>query len=117
MTKAELENGLRNDVLSTITAALGPKYETDILGVGVGEIALPLVDAEGNEKFVLVKVSVPRGTRKAGGYEPYDGYQAKEDFEAENDRKAKEKEARRIKKEDEEKERERKRAIRRKVEK
>ena len=49
--------------------------------VSASELAIPCVDDEGNEKFVLIKVSIPRGTRNGqGGYDPYDGYAVAEDY-------------------------------------
>ena len=80
MTKAQLENALRNTYLNLIKDALTAE-ETDALSVGASEIAVPCLDAEGNEAWVVVKVSVPRGTRNGeGGYDPYDGYAVAEDY-------------------------------------
>lgn len=74
-SKASLENGLRNTFLEKLKAMIEKEYETDALPVSASEITLPVVDDEGNEKFILVKVSIPRGTRNGeGGYIPYDGY-------------------------------------------
>ena len=80
-SKASLENALRNDCLSLLKEFLDKQYGCDVLPVSASEIALPVTDAEGNEKFLLVKVSIPRGTRNGqGGYDPYDGYAAAEDY-------------------------------------
>lgn len=77
MTKAQLETALRNDFLSAIAKMVNEDYDSDALAVSASELAVPVLDAEGNEKFVLIKVSVPRGTRNGeGGYVPYDGYAA-----------------------------------------
>ena len=81
MTKAQLENSLRNEFLSFLNDSIVEKYETDVLPVSASELAIPCLDAEGNEKWVLIKVSIPRGTRNGeGGYDPYDGYAAAEDY-------------------------------------
>jgi hypothetical protein len=81
MTKAQLETKLRNEFLTFISDMVNEHYETDVLTVSASELAIPVLDAEGNEKFVLVKVSIPRGTRNGqGGYDPYDGYAVAEDY-------------------------------------
>lgn len=80
-SKATLENKLRNDCLSVLKETFDKVYGCDVLPVSASEIALPVTDAEGNEKFILVKVSIPRGTRNGmGGYDPYDGYAANEAY-------------------------------------
>ena len=92
MTKAQLENKLRNECLSVLKETFDKVYGCDVLPVSASELALPVTDAEGNEKFLLVKVSVPRGTRNgAGGYDPYDGYAAAEDYAIDCEEKAQKK--------------------------
>ena len=79
MSKASLETEVRNQVLQTIIDAVNPI--SDILPISASELALPIVDSEGNEKFAVVKVSIPRGERDGnGGYIPFDGYAAAEDY-------------------------------------
>ena len=81
MTKAQLETALRNTYLSFISQTISQEMETDVLPVSASELAVPCLDDEGNEKFVLIKVSIPRGTRNgSGGYDPYDGYAVAEDY-------------------------------------
>lgn len=81
MTKAQLETALRNTYLSFISQTISQEMETDVLPVSASELAVPCLDDEGNEKFVLIKVSIPRGTRNGqGGYDPYDGYAVAEDY-------------------------------------
>ena len=58
MTKAELENKLRSDMMKRITHMITEELFTDALVVSASEIAVPLLDAEGNEKFALIKVSI-----------------------------------------------------------
>ena len=91
-SKAELETAIRNDILSKITEMLSEKLDTDVLPVSASELAIPVLDEEGNEKFAVVKVSIPRGTRNGSGYDPYDGYAAAEDYKAEQEEKAAKKE-------------------------
>lgn len=81
MTKAQLENKLRNQFLNFVTEQVQVNFDTDVLPVSASELAIPRLDEEGNEKFVLIKVSIPRGTRNGqGGYDPYDGYAIAEDY-------------------------------------
>lgn len=81
MTKAQLESKLRNDCLNWLKGILDRQYACDVLPVSASELALPVTDEEGNEKWILVKVSIPRGTRNGnGGYDPYDGYAVAEDY-------------------------------------
>ena len=80
-SKATLENQLRAEVMQVIIDALEAHFDVNAVVVGSGEIALPVTDAEGNEKYPKIKVSIPRGTRNGqGGYDPYDGYAAAEDY-------------------------------------
>ena len=110
MNKATLETMLRNEVLEAISQLINEKFETDVLPVGAGDIAVPLCDAENNEKFILIKVSVPRGTRNGkGGYIPYDGYAANEEWKATCQDTKNKKDAAAKKAEAAERERERKR--------
>lgn len=89
MTKAQLENKLRNECLELLHETLDNKYGCDVLPVSASEIALPVTDAEGNEKWILIKVSIPRGTRNGqGGYDPYDGYYLADQYEQEMKDKA-----------------------------
>lgn len=99
-SKAQLESTLRNECLELLHKIFDNHYGCDVLSVSASEIALPVTDAEGNEKFILVKVSIPRGTRNGeGGYDPYDGYAAHEAYIAEKESKAQEKAVRKAMKE------------------
>ena len=117
MSKASLETALRNEILDVIRAALSEHFDLDpvtqIEAVSASEITLPLCDSEGNEKYPLVKVSIPRGTRNGnGGYTPYDGHAAAEEWQAELADRADKAAKRKEKAERAEKEKERKRAAR-----
>ena len=103
MSKASLETALRVEALQVIKEALSAHYDLDIerqiCVVSASELAIPVVDAEGNDKFVLIKVSIPRGTRNAaGGYDEYDGYAAAEDYKAELEQRQAKKDASEAKK-------------------
>lgn len=92
MNKSQLETLLRVEYLNSIQELLSKQYETDVLPVSANELAIPCVDAEGNEKWIVVKVSTPRGARNGeGGYIPYDGYALAEAYKMECEDKAQEK--------------------------
>ena len=110
MSKASLETAIRNDILAFLTEALSAHYDSDVMDVSASELTMPVVDANGEEKFALIKVSIPRGTRVNGGYEPYDGYTAHDEWEGVKADKADKEAARKEKAERAEKERQRKRA-------
>lgn len=116
MSKASLESALRNDVLSHITEYLTDVYGTDVLPVSASELTMPMVDAEGNECYALIKVSIPRGTRNgAGGYTPYNGYAAAEDYKADQEDKAARQKAKDEQKRHEEEAKEARRAARKTI--
>ena len=90
-SKASLENALRSEIMQVIMDALEEHYDANVIIVGSGEISIPVTDAEGNEKYPKIKVSIPRGTRNGeGGYIPYDGYEAAEAYKEEKESKAQE---------------------------
>ena len=63
----------------------------EVLRVGSNEIALPVVDEDGNEKWLVLTFKVPTGSRDG---DVYDGYSMAEDYKMkceEKERKAKEK--------------------------
>ena len=63
----------------------------EVLRVGSNEIALPVVDEEGNEKWLVLTFKVPTGSRDG---DAYDGYAMAEDYKMkceDKERKAKEK--------------------------
>ena len=110
MSKAALETAIRNDILSAMTTFLSEHFDADVMDVSASELVMPVVDAEGNEKFALIKVSIPRGSRNGdGGYDAYDGYAAHEEWELDKADKADKAAKRKEKAERAEKEKERKR--------
>lgn len=98
-TKKQLHEEIRNRYLALISEYLTAQGE-EILRVKSNEIAIPCLDEDGNEEFIVMTFKVPTGSRDDG--EAYDGYgvaqQYAEDTEAKRE-KAKaeaEKKARKI---------------------
>ena len=52
--------------------------EDEVLVVGTNELAVPVVDADGNEKWIVLTVKVPTGSRDG---DAYDGYAMAEDYQ------------------------------------
>ena len=77
-SKTVLDNAVREGYITKVKAFLEGEGE-QVLIVGSNEIALPCVDAEGNEKFIVLTFKIPTGTR---GGDPYNGYEEAEDYAA-----------------------------------
>lgn len=102
-TQKALNDELRAQYLERVHDCLS--LEDEVLVVGANELAIPVVDSEGNEKWVVLTVKVPTGER---GGDPYDGYAMAEDYQlklankaakaAEKERKAAADKAKRAKK-------------------
>jgi hypothetical protein len=94
-SKAELEKKLRNEILEVVITALSDHFDLDpktqIEYVETGVITIPVVDAEGNDKWPTIKVAIPRGTRNGDGtYTPYDGHAAAVAYHEEQESKVQE---------------------------
>ena len=70
-------DALRNQYLELITALL-TGAEEEVLRVKSNEIAIPCVDADGEDNFVVITVKVPTGSRDG---DPYDGYGEAQSYE------------------------------------
>jgi dihydrofolate reductase len=97
-SKKQLHEALRTKYMGAIMDYLKAQDE-EVLVTGSQEIALPCVDEEGNDEFIVITFKVPTGSRDG---DAYDGYSVAEDYrmrEAEKAEKAKiaaEKKARQI---------------------
>ena len=97
-TQKSLNDELRAMYLARVSDCLS--QEDEVLVVGANELAVPVVDADGNEKWIVLTVKVPSGTRDG---DAYDGYAMAEDYQMKVAAKAakaaeKERKARRAKK-------------------
>ena len=70
-SKRQLHEGIRSKFMDKITEYLTNEGE-DILRTKSNEIAIPTLDEEGNEEFMVITFKVPTGSRDDG--EAYDGY-------------------------------------------
>ena len=66
----------RNEYMELIEKALEANGE-EVLKIGTNAFCFPIVDKDGNDLFIRVKVEIPKGSKD----EPFDGYAMKEDFE------------------------------------
>ena len=109
MGKEMTRTAKRDEILEKVRQFLVKEYETDVLFTGSGEIMMPSVDDQQEEYYFTFKASIPRGKRNGnGGYVPYDGYEAAEEWKSVLDERADEARARQEKKERAEKEKIRK---------
>jgi len=80
---------IRDEALKTKYLALIQEFleeqDEEVLRVKSNEIAIPVVDDEGNERFIVMTVKVPTGER---GGEAYDGYSMAEDYQMKQEEKA-----------------------------
>ena len=63
----------------------------EVLRVGSNEIALPVLDEDGNEKWLVLTFKVPTGSRDG---DAYDGYSMAEDYQMKQVEKAEKAKAR-----------------------
>lgn len=82
--KKTLNEKLRNRYLTLVSDFLASKGE-QVLVTGSNEIAVPCVDDEGNDEYLVLTFKVPTGSRDG---DPYDGYAAAKDFEMKTAEKA-----------------------------
>ena len=74
-TQKSLNDELRAMYLARVSECLS--QEDEVLVVGANELAVPVVDTDGNEKWIVLTVKVPTGTREG---DAYDGYSMAEDY-------------------------------------
>ena len=77
LTRKQLDEEIKVRFLEGVSEHLENVGE-EVLRVGSNELALPVVDADGNERWLVVTFKVPTGSRDG---DPYDGYSMKEDYE------------------------------------
>lgn len=89
-SKKQLHEGIRNKFMTAVIGWLTEEEGEEVLRVKSNEIAIPTIDEEGNEEFMVITFKVPTGSRDDG--EAYDGYGVAEQYAqsvAEKEAKAK----------------------------
>ena len=76
-TRKQLHEALRNKFLTHFAELLTNEGE-EVLRTKSNEIAIPTLDEEDNEEFVVITFKVPTGSRDDG--EAYDGYGVAEQY-------------------------------------
>ena len=82
--KKSLHEEIRKRYMETVKAFLTEKGE-EVLLTASNEFALPCLDSEGNDEFIVLTFKVPTGSRDG---EAYDGYAMAQDFEMKTKTKA-----------------------------
>ena len=77
LTRKQLDEEIKVRFLEGVSEHLESVGE-EVLRVGSNELALPVVDVDGNERWLVVTFKVPTGSRDG---DAYDGYSMKEDYE------------------------------------
>lgn len=83
-SKRTLHNALRAKYIERVSKFLADSGE-EVLVTGSNEIALPCVDSEGNDEFIVLTFKIPTGSREG---DIYDGYSMAEDFKMRTAEKA-----------------------------
>lgn len=90
ITQKQRDEMLKADFLDRIVDFLSSEDggEEEVLRVKSNEIAIPVVDSEGNERWIVITIKVPTGERGGDGY---DGYSMAEDYQMKQEAKAEKK--------------------------
>ena len=75
-TQKSLNDELRALWVQRVHTSLS--QEDEVLVVGANELAVPVVDTDGNEKWIVLTIKVPTGSRDG---DAYDGYAMAEDYQ------------------------------------
>ena len=89
-TQKQRDESLKGDFLDRVANFLSGEDggEEEVLRVKSNEIAIPVVDSEGNERWIVITIKVPTGERGGDGY---DGYSMAEDYQMKQKVKAEKK--------------------------
>lgn len=77
ITKIQLRNEIKDNYIQKLIQVLETDGE-EVLRIKKHELAIPVIDSQGNEEFVRIVISVPTGSNK--GTEPFDGYALEEEY-------------------------------------
>lgn len=87
-SRKNLREALKSQYTEMLIQFLGE--QEDVGRTGSNEFNFPVVDSEGNEDFIVVKLVIPTGSREG---DEYDGYGARNDYEIKLKTKAEKAEA------------------------
>ena len=104
-TQKQRDEALKTDFLDRVVEFLSSEEggEEEVLRVKSNEIAVPVVDSDGNERWMVLTFKVPTGERGGDGY---DGYSMAEDYQMKQAAKAEKEKAKAEKAEADRKKRE-----------
>lgn len=90
VTQKQRDENLKTEFLDRVVNFLSGEDggEEEVLRVKSNEIAIPVVDSEGNERWIVITIKVPTGERGGDGY---DGYSMAEDYQMKQEAKAEKK--------------------------
>ena len=97
-SKKQLHEEIRGRFMKTVADFLTANDEV-VLQVGSQEIALPCVDSEGNDEYLVITFKVPTGSRDGDAYDGYsmaEFYKSKREERARNAQEAEAKKAKKI---------------------
>lgn len=79
-TQKQRDETLKTNFLDRVVEFLSSEEggEEEVLRVKSNEIAIPVVDSDGNERWMVLTFKVPTGERGGDGY---DGYSMAEDYQ------------------------------------
>ena len=90
---------LRNHYMKEVRSLLESMKE-EVLVTGSNEFAIPCVDEDGNDQFLVLTFKIPKGSRDG---EAYDGYSVAEEYEMKQKKKAEKEKEKKAKAEKEKK--------------
>ena len=85
-SKKQLHEGIRNKFMKAVVDWLEQEQGEEVLRTKSNEIAIPTLDEDGNEEFVVITFKVPTGSRDDG--EAYDGYGVAQQYAEDTEAKA-----------------------------
>lgn len=84
VSKKSLADGIKSNYYEMVRALFASK-DMEVLRVGSAEMALPVLDANGDEEWLVVTFKVPTGSRDG---DAYDGYALAQEYEMKQKAKA-----------------------------
>lgn len=80
---AEKFNDVRNAIMAQVKTML--EADSEVLITGSQEFCLPIVNAEGDEGYLVLTFKIPKGSRDG---EAYNGYEVADEYKRKQEEKA-----------------------------